>query len=110
MTTAEGKRLAKELGVYFEETSALTNDNVEHSFMLMFEGTCTPIQKSRRERNRRMRLKKCVVSSSTPPKSQLKMRSANADDMICIYCYFSMRNDDQFGLTCPMFERVSLNL
>jgi hypothetical protein len=81
VTTAEGKRLAKELGVYFEETSALTNDNVEHTFMLMFEGTCILIEKFRKERSRRMRLKKCVVFSSITPKSQLKMKSANADDM-----------------------------
>lgn len=28
VTTAEGRRLAKELGVFYEETSAITGDNI----------------------------------------------------------------------------------
>lgn len=39
VTTAEGKRLAKELGCFFEETSAITGDNIESAFRNMLEGT-----------------------------------------------------------------------
>jgi len=37
VTTAEGRRLAKELGVFYEETSAITGDNIEQCFRLMLE-------------------------------------------------------------------------
>ena len=33
VSTSEGKKLAKEEGLLFEETSALTNENVEQMFM-----------------------------------------------------------------------------
>lgn len=38
ITQAEGKKLAKDLNVGFAETSALTNDNVENTFMTLLEG------------------------------------------------------------------------
>lgn len=38
VTTAEGKRLAKELGCFFEETSAITGDNIDSTFKNMLEG------------------------------------------------------------------------
>jgi GTPase SAR1 family protein len=53
VTTNEGKKLASQLGVLFAETSALTNENVEASFMLMLECSSCPIQKSRSGRSRR---------------------------------------------------------
>ena len=45
VSTTEGKSLAKELGCFFEETSALTGDNVESTFMDMLECTWMNSQK-----------------------------------------------------------------
>ena len=38
VSTSEGKKLASQLGTHFAETSALTNENVEATFMMMLEG------------------------------------------------------------------------
>lgn len=52
VTTAEGKRLAKETGCLFEETSAITGDNIESAFRNMLEGKIwvrVEIQKRRKQ-------------------------------------------------------------
>ena len=38
VSTADAKKWAKNEGIYFEETSALTNENVDSMFMKMIEG------------------------------------------------------------------------
>ncbi len=44
VSSIDGKKLANSLGVLFAETSAITNENVENTFMLMLEGICPSIQ------------------------------------------------------------------
>ena len=50
VSTSEGKSLAKEMGCFFEESSALTGDNVESTFHSMLEGTpCTKSRDTKKE-------------------------------------------------------------
>jgi GTPase SAR1 family protein len=53
VTSAEGRRLAKELGVFYEETSAITGDNIEIAFKNMLEGKYANTQRYRRGGSRR---------------------------------------------------------
>jgi small GTP-binding protein len=53
VNTMEGKSLAKELGCFFEETSALTGDNIEQTFQNMLECSLSSIQRFKNGRSRK---------------------------------------------------------